>query len=55
VLSDKTKPIELWVWVVTDDSLFSRRPPPPRIDDIKIRVADLEKPAFDPPMEPSWE
>jgi len=29
--------IEVWVWVVMDDSFFHRRPPTPRVEEIQIR------------------
>lgn len=50
--------IELWIWVVIDDSFFYLRPPPPRVEEILIREfaeADWRKKRFSPVMLPSWE
>jgi hypothetical protein len=47
--------IEVWVWVVMDDSIFYRRPPPPKVEEIQIRVLDPSQPGWDLPLKPSWE
>jgi hypothetical protein len=55
-LSARNKPmIELWVWVVTDDSIFHRRPPLPQVEEVQIRTTDPSKPPFCPPLYASWE
>ncbi len=54
--------IELWVWVVMNDSFFYRRPPVPQVEEVQIRtidgmyLLDLFVP-FEPPpdLKPSWE
>jgi hypothetical protein len=47
--------IELWVWVVRDDSFFYRRPPPPRVEEIQIRDIDWPPSQSHQPLKPSWE
>jgi len=55
------KAIELWVWVVMNDSFFYRRPPVPQVEEVQIRtidgthLADRHVP-FEPPpdLKPRW-
>jgi len=53
------KIVELWVWVASgEDSIFLRRPPPPCVAEIQIRVVAEDewwKQAFSPELKPKWE
>jgi hypothetical protein len=48
------KIVELWAWVVLDDSFFYRRPPPPRVEEMQIREVDPSKPETRRKLRPSW-
>ncbi|HVC97041.1 MAG TPA: hypothetical protein VND64_25400 [Pirellulales bacterium] len=49
--------IEVWVWVVMDDSFFHRRPPAPRVEEIQVR--EISKAQWQseslPGLLPRWE
>jgi hypothetical protein len=47
--------IELYVWVVMDDSFFNRRPPQPQVEEILIQEQDASKRQFGARLPPSWE
>jgi hypothetical protein len=54
---EDTKAMELWVWVVMDDSFFNRRPPIPRVEDIQIRevvATNSSEQGFAPDLPPRW-
>jgi len=47
---------EVWVWLVMKDSILSRRPPIPKVEEIQIREVDPSVPShLWPDLKPSWE